>query len=294
MNKLSEFCKEVYHPGVHLYFALNWYLGLHFALSFNHQKGVSFSYDGVIAIVTLFLVLFYLRVIDEIKDYDYDKVFNTDRPLVRGMVSHKNLFHYCLVSGSAGLLLNLPFFSLPLFIIAIDLFYSTLLILIEKKFPVIKDNILLNLIFTYPVNILLSFYILYLDLFFWKEQVLIRDYLFITAFAAAFLYYEFARKISWPHQETEGQRTYSSFFGTALSIVIAMAFALIGMSLLVYLYDSLIPLLLLFPLFLGLLHFKRSRGKEKGFAMKLSGSAFIGLFYGTVICLAVIKAGLLS
>lgn len=288
MRKFLTFCKDVYHPGIHLYFALNWYVALHAALSMNHGRKLSFGVDSIIAVVTVFLVLFFLRIVDEIKDFDYDRVFNKDRPLIKGSVSHKNLYIYLVVTGLTVLLLNLNSGASALSILVIEIFYALLLIFIEKKSPLLKHHIVMNLLITYPVNILLSAYILRIDLFHWDAIVSDQDILLVFAFAYAFLYYEFARKISWPHQEKPGQRTYSAFFGTMNAFIVAELLAITGAAIVGFSYKTWLPLGLILPLVWGYKLLIRSKNNDRPAPMTLSGTAFIGLFYGIIIGLGVL------
>ncbi len=289
MKKLLDFCKDVYSPGVHLYFAVNWYLALHAALSLNHGRKLALDWDAVVAVLTIFFVLLYLRIIDEIKDSEYDKEFNTDRPLIKGTVTVKDLKKFLIVTGAIAPLLNFIFGVPVLIIVGIELIYSLLLIFLERNSKLVRDNILLNLIVTYPVNILLSIYVLILDLSVWNETAQMKDFLVILAFACAFLYYEFARKISWPHQEQKGMRSYSSFFGTLPSAFIAYSLGLMAALMTTLMTKSWLPVLLIIPLFSGLAKLLKSRDSEKPGAMKLSGTLFIGLFYGVMIAIGVLN-----
>lgn len=282
MNKIFSFCQDVFNIPVHLYFCLNWYVALHLSLSLNHQKDLEFGMPSFIVVVTLFLVLLYLRILDEIKDFAYDQTFNPNRPLVLGKITIKELKVYLGVIGLLTLFINLYSGWMVLSLLSFELLYSTCLIFFEKKSVVIKDNMLVNLLVTYPVNVLLSIYILVIDLTLWKGSALFEDALTILAFACAFLYYEFARKISWPEQEKPGQRSYSAFLGTIPAAIIASLLALTSAVILIYLYHSWVPGFLVLPLGLGLLRLKIRK------TMTLSGTFFIGLFYGIVILLGVL------
>ena len=96
-------------------------------------------------------MLFYLRVVDEIKDYDYDKKFNPERPLVVGVVEFKDLYVFIITSIILVILINIFISQILLIIIVFIMAYGAFLLWIEKKSSLIKDNMMLNLFVTYPV-----------------------------------------------------------------------------------------------------------------------------------------------
>ncbi len=281
MKQLILFCKEVYHPGVHLYFSLNWYLALYSGLCLLHGRAFTLHLTALVAIATLFLILLYLRIIDEIKDFDYDKIHNPDRPLVRGIVTVKELNTYLLLLIIPIIGMNAFYGSKVLGLISFELAYAYLLLPLDR-IRVIRENLILNLFITYPVNVLLSVYILYQGLHAWGETALHGDWTLITAFACAFLYYEFARKITWPYAQTKGQRTYSEALGTKKATAVALLLAISAGLILTTILNTWLPFLLLIPLAQGL----HLLGKGK--SMALSGTAFIGLFYGIIIAAGIL------
>lgn len=280
---MISFCKSVYDPGIHFYFSLNWYLAFFSILCLNHEKTISLKLTMVIPVITLFLVLLYLRIVDEIKDFEYDKTFNPDRPLVKGIVTEKELKWYLLGICSIYFLLNLNYGQFVFWILLLDSTFSYFLISLESISKTVKNNILLNLLITYPVNVLLSFYLLFFELYIWKEDLSPKDLLLILCFALAFLNYEFCRKIKSPLNLKQGERTYSSYFGTIPSKVISDLLALSAITILMILSHSWLPLLAIIPLFWGWSLLSKNK------SITLSGTAFIGLFYGICISLGILS-----
>ncbi|MBF0300163.1 MAG: hypothetical protein HQK51_15685, partial [Oligoflexia bacterium] len=94
MRKFLIFTKETYAIGLHLAYSVAIFLAFYAAcLLTNTPSDVTWSWgtDDLISMATIFVILFYIRVLDEIKDYEYDCKFNPDRPLVKGDVTLKNL-----------------------------------------------------------------------------------------------------------------------------------------------------------------------------------------------------------
>lgn len=296
MKRLWDFCRDIYNPGVHLYFAINWYFALYGAIAINHQSEYILSLSPLKVILSMFLILFYLRVIDEIKDFEYDKKFNPDRPLVKGSVTKTHLTWYLIGTIVLTLILNLYLGVSVLFFLILEFIYGYFLVFLERKNSIIRNNMMINLFFTYPVNILISVYIF---LVFAVEQRIhfaknigwnrIDTYLLLS-FAACFLYYEFARKISWPSKSQEGQRLYSKVLGFNTAVVFAVGSALTAMGLLFLSLNHWSVVLLFFPILLGIGKvFKERKSNEKSkLPMTLSGSLFLGTFYGIIIVLSVL------
>ncbi len=296
MIKLWNFCKDIYNPGVHLYFAVNWYFALYGAVAINHQSEYMLSLSPVKMILSIFLILFYLRVVDEIKDFEYDKKFNPDRPLVKGSVTKKDLVIYLIGSVILTFILNLHLGVSVLFFLMLEFIYGYFLVLIEKGNSIIRNNMMINLFFTYPVNILVSVYIFLVfaveqRMYFSKKIGWNRiDTFILISFAACFLYYEFARKISWPSKAEEGQRLYSKVLGFGTSVIFAIGTGVCALVFLMLSLNHWAPLLLILPLGLGLFRLiKEKDSPEKSrLPLTLSGSLFLGTFYGIIIVLSLL------
>src|SRR5262245_29207379 len=65
--------------------------------------------------VSILLFNLMLRIFDELKDYESDKVNFPDRPLVRGVVSHGDLFLAIALSLCTLFALQIPFLLRPVF-----------------------------------------------------------------------------------------------------------------------------------------------------------------------------------
>lgn len=289
MNKLISLMKDVYDPFVHSYFAVNWSFAF-----FLLWRGGDFSFQDlshhwpviVISSAVLFFVLFYLRLVDEIKDYDYDMIFNPDRPLVSG----KNSVNQFLMISVACLLVSL-FFSMAIgkfsvIFLFFHFVYSFFLWPLESKVRSFKNSMTLNLLVTYPVNVSLSVFLLVnysLDInssFSFSDD----NVMAVLVFATAFLYYEFSRKIDL--SERQGQRLYSNELGLGFSVLMNLFWSALTIILLGSVLETWLSLILILPIIWGLFRYK----KEKPFPFKVTGGAFLGLFYGLIICLQFIRA----
>ncbi len=275
LSTVSTFIGDVFAPGLHIIYAVAWYLALEGSLVFLLEPGRTWNLDlSVIAgIVTVLLVLFYLRVIDEIKDYDYDRVYNPDRPLVRGLLTIKDLGIYLLLTAAAVIAINLFASPVLTLLVAVNLAYALFLIWLEKISSIVRNKMFVNLVVTYPVNILLSVYIYISFLERYGHSAELPGLLLVLAFVLAFLNYEFGRKTSWSPSPPPDQRLYSNEIGRIGAIILWTACAVAAFGLVVGLIQpwnasgleaaaGWLPVLWLFPVYKGLTRFLRGMKQE--------------------------------
>lgn len=114
---------------------------------------------GIVA-VTLFADLLIMRVFDDIRDSDYDRIANPQRPVALGAVAHRDLSTLCALCVTVIVVANLSF-PIGLFILVIQLLYTGALMTVGQRIPAIRgDNLVLNLLVSLPVQLLLYLYLL--------------------------------------------------------------------------------------------------------------------------------------
>ena len=284
MRALRTFVDEVYAPGLHMAFAAAWFLALQGTLVLSEGPGRAWRLDGGVlaGILTVFLALFFLRVLDEWKDLEYDRVHNPERPLVRGAVRHRDLTVFLAVTATSVLALNMWMSPTLALLVAVDLAWGVCLVGLERISRRVRDGMLLNLLVTYPVNVALSVYTYALLLERQGASPTGRGLLIVAAFALAFLNYEVSRKTAWSHFAEPGERLYSRSLGGRGAILLAFGCAATA-TLLVFLVAggpaplAWLVLLPLTPAVLGLLRFvgeRRQRVRLTPHAL-----AFLLLFY---------------
>ncbi len=114
----------------------------------------------VIVAVTLFADLLVIRIVDDIRDSEYDRIANPQRPVASGTVAHRALSTLCAVCVTVIVVANLTFPS-GLIIIVVQLLYTGVLTALGQRHPAIRgDNLVLNLLVGLPVQLLLYVYLL--------------------------------------------------------------------------------------------------------------------------------------
>ncbi|TQM25602.1 UbiA family prenyltransferase [Nocardia bhagyanarayanae] len=182
----------------------------------------------VLRIVVVAFVLLYLRMVDEQKDLDYDRVHNPDRPLVTGAVSAGELRAAMgvIAVGAIGASLGLSVSSAVA--IAVVLAYGVFLWALERRSAAVRDDILLNLVVTYPVQLLVAAYVLVSASDTGEVAAGWQTAAVVAIFAAAFLQFEFARKTA--RERRPGEHLYSNRLGVAGSIAAILGFAVLAVA----------------------------------------------------------------
>lgn len=221
-QRLKLFADIIYEPKQHLLFASLWFLSLQglFVL-LSGTASWQWGIHTAIAIVTFFGILFVLRAIDEVKDLDYDRQFNPDRPVPSGAVSLSDIRSYVLLGTLFIAALNsVVSWTLSLFVV-LNVGYGLLLMWLEKVLPLMDRSVFFNLLITYPVSIALSFYtLLYTQI---TQQIAVSTALLpiIGCYILAFLHFEIVRKSMWNHLSEPGEKLYSAEIGCTAALIVA-------------------------------------------------------------------------
>ncbi|WP_280401154.1 hypothetical protein [Nocardia carnea] len=257
-------------------------------------------------------VLLYLRMVDEQKDLEYDRVHNPGRPLVTGAVTAADLRLGATVLAVAAVAASLLLSGRSALAIAAVLVYGLGLWGLERLSPWIRDNILANLVVTYPVQLLLTAYVLLSVLdtetprgwasyglcttcdgrpaTFWSLAPV------AVIFAGAFLQFEFARKTA--HERRPGEHYYSNLLGAGPSCAVSLLFVAVavGADLVLVrpweysglrLWLGFVPVLATLPPVYGAVRFLRDRTAEYPLAPAV---LFIVGFYVVLIAQAAVAA----
>ncbi|MGO4616378.1 hypothetical protein AB4305_19075 [Nocardia sp. 2YAB30] len=192
-TRIARFTAVMYKPHYLLYGIL-WVLALEGTAAL--VTGLDWHPTGaiVVRIVVVAFVLLYLRMVDEQKDLEYDRVHNPDRPLVTGAVSAADLRIamglIAVGAGAASLALSVG----SAVMIVTALVYGLALWGMERLFETIRTNILVNLVVTYPVQLLVTAYVVVSAIDTGAVGARWQAAAVAVVFAGAFLQFEFARK----------------------------------------------------------------------------------------------------
>lgn len=229
MLRLARFTKVMYKPHYLLYGIL-WVLALEGTAALMSRPERSWHPTGatVLRIAIVAVVLLYLRMVDEQKDLEYDRVHNPDRPLVTGAVSAGELRAGMAVIAVVSVTACAALSALSALMIAAVLAYGLFLWALERLSEPVRTNILLNLVVTYPVQLLVTAYIVLSAIDTGEVAARWQSAAVAVIFAGAFLQFEFARKTS--RTERPGELFYSNPLGARGSTAASILFAAVAVA----------------------------------------------------------------
>lgn len=185
------------------------------------SKSDALTTNWLIGGLTLLAMTFLLRAYDEIKDYPTDKINFPDRPLVSGVLTHRDLHWIILLTLGFILILNLPYATQPVFAsLLICQIFSFLMFkwfFLEAK---IRASLPLALLTHHPIVFLFQ---AYLASFFLRSTTLPSPsiLLFLLGEGLTATAWELGRKIRGKTQE-DTYTTYTKIWGTLLPPALVM------------------------------------------------------------------------
>ncbi|GAA3990222.1 hypothetical protein GCM10022247_06100 [Allokutzneria multivorans] len=218
--RLGRFVLRMFRPHIYATYAVLWVLALEGSAVLISGRDWVLDEGTAVRAVSVVLVLLFMRMVDEQKDLEYDRVHNPDRPLVSGAITATELRSAMAVIAVIVAVLNAFASTASVLLVLADLGYGLFLVVLERWSHRIRDGLIVNLFVTYPVQLLLSVY-LYVSCggpADWRAVPL------LLIFACVFLHFEFARKTKWDN--ASGERMYSGVLGPVGSAVTALGLGL--------------------------------------------------------------------
>lgn len=298
VRRIARFTRVMYKPHYLLYGIL-WVFALEGTAALLTDPDTGWHPTGATAarIAVVAIVLLYLRMVDEQKDLEYDRIHNPDRPLVTGAVSAVELRSAMAVIAVVSIAGSLALSVRSALAITAVLAYGLILWALERLSATIRTDIVLNLLVTYPVQLLVTAYVVLSAIDTGEAAARGRVAWVVIVFAGAFLQFEFARKTS--RLPRPGEMYYSNTLGpvgsAAASLGCATAVAVCEIALAqpwerhgAAAAIGWIPLALLVIPVSGALRFVRSQDEEYPI---LPAVLFILTLYLTLIGQAVVATG---
>lgn len=246
------------------------------------QPRYQFNWEDLGVVYTVFAFLFLLRIADEFKDLENDRVNYPERPLPSGRLFKKDLWYLgtVLFVTMVGINLFLPQALWPFIVVV---FYGFLMTVWFFQRDKIEPSLVLALVTHNPVQLLLSLYVIHYvtvqyHLPLWtKENLLLALVLYIPA-----LLWEISRKIKAPADENQ-YVTYSQVWGFKGSLYAIIGIATIGVIAAWLLVGELLASVLLFVVFIVLIYtvfrfYRNPNGKNLKFSLPAYLIAHLSLF----------------
>jgi len=213
LKRLHIYMKERYPLVARLILGLIVFLEIHFIILLN--EGVTSFNIGIqefVGAYTVFAFLLWLRIADDLKDFETDKILFPDRPLARGAVYKKDVMILCVIVQAIAVVLNVVFMNNMIFF-CILYAYGYLMSKWFFQRAKIQPSLPLALVTHNPVQMFVNLYIISFTVI----KYGLRPFTITTVMTLWTLYFpaliwEVSRKIKAPKDEND-YTTYSKLFG---------------------------------------------------------------------------------
>lgn len=203
------------------------FLEIYFIILLNYGiTEFSISVQEFVGGFTIFAFLMWLRIADDFKDYETDKVLFAERPLPSGRVHKKDLIVACAAVQVVALVINIIFMNNILFFVILYVYGF----LMSKWFfqrSKIQPSLPLALVTHNPVQMIINIYtISFTCIKYQLNPVSLTTFLVLFTLYFPALIWEVSRKIRAPKDEND-YTTYSKLFGHKKSTVFVMILTLV-------------------------------------------------------------------
>ena len=222
LKRLRIYFKERYPLAARFVLGCIVFLEIYFIILLNNNvTDFSIGVQEIVGAYTVFAFLMWLRIADDLKDYETDMRLFPDRPLPSGRVTKKDIVIVCIVAQSIAVVLNLIFMNNFVFFCVLYA-YGYLMSKWFFRRKVIQPSLPLALITHNPVQMFVNVYIIS----FTVTKYGLNAFTLITIMALWTLYFpaliwEVSRKIRAPKDEND-YTTYSKLFGYKKSTMFVM------------------------------------------------------------------------
>lgn len=227
LRRLRIYFKERYPLGARFILGCIVFLEIYFIILLNNNvTSFQLGIQEIVGAYTVFAFLLWLRVADDLKDYETDLRLFPERPLPSGRVTKKDIVVICIIVELIALVLNLIFMNnFPFFCILYAYGYLMSKWFFKKK--VIQPSLPLALVTHNPVQMIVNVYIISFTVIKYD----LEPFTLITVLALWTLYFpaliwEVSRKIKAPKDEND-YTTYSKLFGYKKSTWFVMILTLV-------------------------------------------------------------------
>jgi len=213
LKRIHIYMKERYPLIPRLILGLIVFLEIHFIILLN--EGVTDFNIGIqefVGAYTVFAFLLWLRIADDLKDFETDKILFPDRPLARGSVYKKDVIIVCVIVELIAVILNVLYMNNILFF-CILYFYGYLMSKWFFQKAKIQPSLPLALVTHNPVQMFVNLYIISFTVIKYDlRAVTLTTCMTLWTLYFPALIWEVSRKIKAPKDEND-YTTYSKLFG---------------------------------------------------------------------------------
>lgn len=214
LKRLHIYFKERYPILARILLGIILFLEIHFIILLN--LGVTSFHIGIQEFVgawTVFAFLLWLRIADDLKDFETDKKLFPDRPLPSGRVYKKDVMVACVIVQAITIVLNIIFMRECIIFFIILYIYGYLMSKWFFQRSKIQPSLPLALVTHNPVQAFINLYIIAFTLIKYDlPWVTLTNIMALWTLYFPALIWEVSRKIKAPKDEND-YTTYSKLFG---------------------------------------------------------------------------------
>ena len=213
LKRLHIYFKERYPIIPRLILGLIVFLEIHFIILLN--EGITQFNIGIqegVGAFTVFAFLLWLRIADDLKDYETDKKLFPDRPLPSGRVTKKDVMIICTIIQAVTVVLNFVFMNNFIFFIVLYAYGYMMSKWFFQKAK-IQPSLPLALVTHNPVQMIVNLYIISFTVIkYHLPAFTLTNCMALWTLYFPALIWEVSRKIKAPKDEND-YTTYSKLFG---------------------------------------------------------------------------------
>ena len=216
IKRLRVYFKERYPIIPRLILGVIVFLEIHFIILLNigvTKDQFRIGIQEAVGAFTVFAFLLWLRVADDLKDFETDKRLFPDRPLPSGRVYKKDVMIACVLVQAIAVALNVIFMRDNLWAFVILYIYGYLMSKWFFRKKKIQPSLPLALITHNPVQAIINLYIISFTVIKYDlEPITLTNIMALWTLYFPALIWEVSRKIKAPKDEND-YTTYSKLFG---------------------------------------------------------------------------------
>jgi 4-hydroxybenzoate polyprenyltransferase len=285
LRHLTDYLKERFPPVNMALFAI--LFGTVYSIVKLHNPTGAFGWHeglGIIAVISFF---FRLRVFDEIKDFEIDRINHSDRVLQSGKIDLRTL----IIITSLGFVIELAW-SLVMGQYALMGYAAAFLFSLLMRYEFFVSDWLTKRLPVYALTHMLIMPLIIAWIWFAYADSFLLEYFLLAALSVlAGFSFEIARKIHKPQSEEETIDSYSKIFGLKGAMSLMLLLLLLGLGCQFYLLQligaSMFSYLIISLLYLAILGFYLrqyfSASEKKLRKLELGVSLFMLISYVSII-----------
>ncbi|WP_233595504.1 MULTISPECIES: hypothetical protein [Corallococcus] len=274
-----------YPPLFYLVVVTLWSLSLDGMLrTLGGGQGLALSWDLLHVALSVFGVGYFMRIVDELRDYEYDRVHNPERGLAKGDVSFQDLYVALAVCAAILLGSNLAVSWMRALILLGIMVYSLFLWWLELNSTTYQGSMFLTIAVAIQLHVGQGAYV-------WLAQAEragrapeAQGLLVVLGLVFIYLHWEVMRKTAWPGSTKPGEKLYSDEVGSVASSLLAFALV-VGASGLMFHLSHGAAWLFLAPVAVGVLNvalFFKTRS-PRGRSGRLAGISYFAFLFAMLV-----------